>query len=383
MFTFPDFSGLDGPRSSLRSLWRPLLAALLGLLLCCASLADLWAAEAYPGVGRTATPKEISAWNIDVRPDFKGLPPGSGSVAKGTLVWEGKCAMCHGSFGESNQVFTPIIGGTTQQDILTGRVAALTGNTQPQRTTMMKLSQVSTLWDYINRAMPWNAPKTLTTEEVYAVTAYILNMAEVVPDDFVLSDKNIAEVQKRLPNRNGLQTNHGMWDVKGKPDVQNTACMRNCAATVNISSRLPEYARNAHGDIAEQNRIIGPVRGANTLVAALQEPLKGKAGKPAASPELVPVKAPPASSAAAIDGSALAKKYACMACHGVSNKVVGPAFRDVQKKYANGADTENLLSAKVKAGGQGAWGSIPMPANQQVPDADVKAIIKWIMAGAK
>ncbi|MES2071026.1 MAG: c-type cytochrome [Pseudomonadota bacterium] len=378
MSMFPDFSG------GLRALLRPLFAALLGLLLCCISL-SLWAADAYPGVGRTATPKEIAAWDIDVRPDFKGLPAGSGSVAKGMLVWEGKCAMCHGSFGESNQVFTPIIGGTTKQDIQTGRVAALTGNTQPQRTTMMKLSQVSTLWDYINRAMPWNAPKTLSTEEVYAVTAYILNMAEVVPDDYVLSEKNIAEVQKRLPNRNGLQTNHGMWDVKGKPDVRNTACMKDCSATVSIASRLPDYARNAHGDIAEQNRLIGPVRGANTLAAAPTEALKSKAGlvvAVASVPEQAPARPLPARPAV-IDAAALAKKYACMACHGVGNKIVGPAFRDVQKKYAGAADVENMLSAKVKAGGQGAWGSIPMPANQQVPDADIKLLVQWIMAGAK
>ncbi|WP_188567788.1 c-type cytochrome [Undibacterium terreum] len=367
-------------RSGLRAVLKPLCAALAGLLLCCISL-SLWAADSYPGIGRSATSKEIAAWDIDVRPDFKGLPPGSGSVAKGMLVWEGKCAMCHGSFGESNQVFTPIIGGTTRQDIQTGHVAALTGNTQPQRTTIMKLSQVSTLWDYINRAMPWNAPKTLSTEEVYAVTAYILNMAEIVPDDYVLSDKNIAEVQKRLPNRNGLQTRHGMWEVKGKPDTGNTACMKDCVKTVSISSRLPDYARNAHGDIAKQNRIIGPVRGADTLAAAPTEALKGKttlvlAAEPSA-------KSASASVAASADGLALAKKYACLACHGIGNKIVGPAFKDVQNKYAAANDVENRLAAKIKAGGQGAWGAIPMPPNQQVPDADIKAIVKWIMAGAK
>ena len=70
----------------------------------------------------------------------------------------------------------------------------------------MKVSSVSTLWDYINRAMPWNAPKSLSTEEVYAVTAYLLNLGGVLPDNFVLSDRNIAEVQQRLPNRNGMTT---------------------------------------------------------------------------------------------------------------------------------------------------------------------------------
>src|SRR5688572_5205867 len=96
-------------------------------------------ASKYPGVGRAATPAEIAAWDIDVRPDFKGLPPGSGSTMKGQQVWESKCASCHGTFGESNEVFTPIVGGTTAEDMRTGRVKALT-NREVQRTTFMKLS---------------------------------------------------------------------------------------------------------------------------------------------------------------------------------------------------------------------------------------------------
>ena len=154
----------------------------------------------FPGIGRAATAKEVTAWDIDVRPDFKGLPAGSGSVEKGMEVWEGKCASCHGVFGESNEVFSPLIGGTTKEDVKSGRVARLTDAGFPGRTTMMKLSSVGTLWDYINRAMPWNAPKSLSTEEVYAVTAYLLNLGGVLADDFVLSDKNIAQVVRRMSN---------------------------------------------------------------------------------------------------------------------------------------------------------------------------------------
>jgi cytochrome c len=76
-------------------------------------------------------PAEIHAWDIDVRPDFKGLRPGSGSVAQGEEVWEAKCASCHGSFGESNEVHTPLIGGTTKDDIKTGRVASLAKGDAP------------------------------------------------------------------------------------------------------------------------------------------------------------------------------------------------------------------------------------------------------------
>src|SRR5690348_7640645 len=93
----------------------------------------------FPGIGRPATPAEIKAWDIDVRPDFMGLPPGSGSVERGQKVWDDKCASCHGTFGESNEVLTPLVGGTTAADIKAGRVGTLvTGDVA--RTTLMKLS---------------------------------------------------------------------------------------------------------------------------------------------------------------------------------------------------------------------------------------------------
>src|SRR6185503_20856554 len=99
-------------------------------------LASLPSYPQYPGIGRPATPAEIRAWDIDVRPDFKGLPPGSGSVAQGEKVWDAKCTSCHGTFGESNEVFTPLVGGTTAEDIKAGRVKSLvTGDTG--RTTLM------------------------------------------------------------------------------------------------------------------------------------------------------------------------------------------------------------------------------------------------------
>ncbi|NDC44685.1 MAG: hypothetical protein EBZ55_01175 [Actinobacteria bacterium] len=75
--------------------------------------AQATAADKYPGVGRAATPAEIQAWDIDVRPDFKGLPKGSGSVEQGQVIWENKCASCHGTFGESNKFFSPLVGGVT------------------------------------------------------------------------------------------------------------------------------------------------------------------------------------------------------------------------------------------------------------------------------
>lgn len=229
----------------------------------------------YKGVGRPATAAEVKAWDIDVRPDFKGLPAGSGKVADGNDLFENKCASCHGSFGESNEVFTPLIGGTTRDDIKAGRVGGYLTDSIPQRTTFTKVATISTLWDYIYRAMPWTEPKSLKPDEVYAILAYFLNLAEIVPEDFVLSDKNIAEVQKLMPNRNGMTTDHGLWPGApaarggigngGRPDVRNVACMKDCKKEVKVGSVLPGYARTAHGNLEEQNRTFGPVRGVRTV----------------------------------------------------------------------------------------------------------------------
>jgi S-disulfanyl-L-cysteine oxidoreductase SoxD len=327
------------------------------------------ASPVFPSLGRPATPAEIKAWDIDVRPDFKGLPAGSGSVKRGQEVWEAKCESCHGVFGESNEVFTPIAGGTTKADMKSGRVAGMAlgaKNAAAQRTTLMKLSELSTLWDYINRAMPWNNPKTLTTEDVYAVTAYVLHLGDIVAADFVLSDKNIREVQKTLPNRDGKTRSHGMWAVGDKSDVQGDKCVSNCAKTVTINSSLPDYARNAHGNLADQHRLIGAARGVNTSGA-----LATSGSAPVATP----------STASNTDPLKLAQQHACTACHGIANKMLGPSLTDIHKKYTDSPNVVAMLAAKIKAGGSGVWGAIPMPAQAHVPDADIAAIAAWLAAG--
>ena len=323
-------------------------------LLAIVGVVSVQAQDKYPGIGRTATPAEINAWDIDVRPDFTGLPPGSGSVAKGQEVWEAKCASCHGTFGESNEVFSPLVGGTTVEDIRSGRVKALQ---EPlPRTTMMKVSSISTLWDYINRAMPWNAPKSLSTDEVYAALAYLLNLADIVPADFILTDKTIRDVQERLPNRNGKVKYEGLWDIRGKGDVQNVACMKDCKIEIGLSSTLPEFARGAHGNLADQQRSIGPARGSNTV-----KPLKS---------------ADPAESL--LD---LARKSNCLACHQLDKKLVGPSFLEVGAKYQADASAETRLSEIVRKGGSGVWGAIPMPPNA-IRDEDIRALVRWILSGA-
>lgn len=234
------------------------------LLLAALLPAGLAHADKFPRIGRTATPAEIAAWDIDVRPDFKGLPAGAGTVAAGEKIWIAKCVSCHGEFGESPAVFPPLIGGTTKADIERGRVAGLTAATENAKTTMMKLATVSTLWDYIYRAMPFDAPKSLKPDEVYAVTAFLLNLADVVPADFTLSDRTIADVQARMPNRFGNTMQHGMLDVNGKPDVSGDGCMSNCPANPASLVVLPPSVNGLNGNLADQNRTYGAIRGIDT-----------------------------------------------------------------------------------------------------------------------
>lgn len=316
----------------------------------------------WQNIGRAATVNEIKAWDIDVRPDFKGLPNGSGSVAKGELVWEAKCVSCHGTFGESSETFAPMVGGTSKADIISGNAANLLRADYPQRTSLMKLSTLSTLWDYINRAMPWNAPKSLSVEEVYAVTAYILHLGDILPANFVLSNANIAQVQGMLPNRNGMTNIHGMGSVDGKPDVQGSPCMSNCKAYTETSS-LPAYALDAHGNLVEQSRLVGPSRGMKTVTAS----------KPAS------VSASEAKAGSELTAEKLAKDANCFACHALSSKVLGPSFKEVSAKYRGSATNAAIIQARIKNGAVGIWGAIPMPAHPQVSDDSLKQIVEWVL----
>ena len=337
-------------------------------------------AQALPGLGRPATPKEVAAWDIDVRPDFKGLPKGAGTVAQGQDIWEAKCASCHGVFGESNEVFSPLIGGTTAKDIASGRVARLTDESFPGRTTLMKVPTVSTLWDYINRAMPWNAPKSLKVDEVYAVTAFMLNLGGIVPDDFTLSDQNIRDVQNRMPNRKGMTTDHALWPGKGlssgRLDVKALACMSNCTTEPAVASILPEHARNAHGNLAEQNRLVGAQRGADTT-----RPLgAGPDAKLPAPPTRATAQLSAAPAGPDIQG--LLAKNTCTACHAMDRRLVGPSLKDVSDKYASRADTVAYLAQRIKNGSSGVWGQIPMP-SQAISTQDAQTLAQWIAQGAK
>ncbi len=177
----------------------------------------------YYGYGQVATPEQIAGWDIDVRPDGKGLPPGSGSVEDGEYLYEEKCAECHGSFGE----------GVGKYPVLAGGEGSLRDD-RPQKTVGSYWKYTSTLWDYIHRAMPFPQPESLPDDEVYAITAYVLYLNDLVEDDFVLTQDNLASIH--LPNE-------GNFILDDRPDVKNKRCMKKCrkASDIKITSEAPAY----------------------------------------------------------------------------------------------------------------------------------------------
>lgn len=338
--------------------------ALLALILVAAALPAFAQSTGRYGIGRAPTADEIAAWDIDLRPDGHGVKKGAGTVEQGQRIYDEQCASCHGTFGENNR-YMAVAGGVRKEDLRTGRASALKDATAI-RTLGTKLNYATTLWDYIYRAMPWTAPQSLSVDQTYAVTAYVLYLNEIVPLDFELNPSTLLSLQ--MPNRNGLTREHGLIRVDGKPDAQGSSCMKDCVKEVTIASDLPQFARNQGGNVAEQLRALGPVRGIDTS--------RYDANTKVPPPDVAPASA----SLRAID---LLARNACTACHGMTNKIVGPGFAEIAQKYQGRNDAQSYLSKRIKEGGQGVWGTIPMPPQAGLKDADANAIAQWIASGAK
>ncbi|MEO7336182.1 MAG: c-type cytochrome, partial [Caldimonas sp.] len=151
-----------------------------------------------------------------------------------------------------------------------------------------------------------------------------------------------------------------------------------------LASTLPDASRNSHGNIAEQVRPFGEARGTDTRVPS--GPRAGTA-TPAAGATIAAaataVAAAPAGAAADAHAVDLLKANSCTACHGMTNKIVGPAFQDVASRYAGRADAVDTLAARIRSGGQGAWGTVAMPEQAQLGADDARAIAAWLVKGAK
>jgi mono/diheme cytochrome c family protein len=172
--------------------------------LVCATAAQ---AQSPYGIGRAATPAEIAGWNIDIDRYGNNLPPGSGNVSHGREVFDQQCAACHGAKGEGG-IGDQLVGGQ-------GTLATQ----KPLRTVGSYWPYAPTLFDYIRRAMPQNAPQSLSNDDVYAVSAYILNINGLLSADATLDARRLGAI--RMPNRK-------MFVDDPRPDVKNPACMTGC-----------------------------------------------------------------------------------------------------------------------------------------------------------
>jgi len=201
--------------SSLRKSGAALLAAALLLV---AGVTGVAAGERY-GFGQPATQEQIAGWDIDVRPDGQGLPEGHGTAEQGEVVFLERCAVCHGEFGEAFGRFPPLLGGF-----------GTLGSNDPVKTVGSYWPYASTLWDYIYRAMPFGDAQSLSADEVYALTAFLLYINDVVAQDFVLDRETLPAVE--MPNRDGF------FDPDPRPDVPlGEPCMTDCKPSAEIASR--------------------------------------------------------------------------------------------------------------------------------------------------
>jgi mono/diheme cytochrome c family protein len=175
------------------------------------------------GLGRAATPEEITAWDTDVRPDGRGLPVGKGTVKQGDDLFQEKCASCHGEFGQ----------GVGRWPVLAGGAGTLKAD-RPDKTVGSFWPDLSTVFDYIKRAMPYGNAQSLTNDEVYALTAYILSMNDVVKDEnFELNEKNFTTI--KMPNAAAFFEDDR--ETSEKQFWNKNPCMKDCRPAPKVTGR--------------------------------------------------------------------------------------------------------------------------------------------------
>jgi len=301
------------------------------------------------GLGRAALPEEVAAWDIDVRPDGQGLPEGSGDVWTGEEVFIDNCAVCHGDFAE----------GVDRWPGLAGGLGSLTHD-RPHKTVGSYWPYLSTVYDYINRAMPYGYAQSLEPDQIYAITAYLLYSNGIVEDDFVLSNENFTEV--RLPNEENF-----FLDDRAEtelPAFTRAPCMVDCKDSVEVTMRAmvldvtPQTEGSATTAAALDLEGVGgaaaePAEASGEEVAAVAQPeADGGAPEVQAEPE-----AAAGVVAAALDPELLAQGERafgqCKACHMIGENAanrVGPHLNDVFGRTAGTIEGFRYSRQMVEAG---------------------------------
>jgi mono/diheme cytochrome c family protein len=160
------------------------VAAVLALVTNTAAVAQT------PGLGMAVSEDDIATWDITTFPSGANMPPGRGTAAEGASIYAEKCALCHGANGEGG-IAAPVVGGDP-----------LTNGIDTRKTIKNFWASATTLFDFIRRAMPWQAPRTLTDDEVYALSAYLLAVNDIIDEDDVMNAETLPAVA--MPNRDGF-----------------------------------------------------------------------------------------------------------------------------------------------------------------------------------
>ncbi|MFN3723190.1 MAG: c-type cytochrome [Paracoccaceae bacterium] len=282
------------------------------------------------GLGRTALPEEIAAWDVAVLPDGTGLPVGSGDVETGEEVFGTACASCHGDFAEGLDSWPVLAGGT----------GSLT-DARPVKTVGSYWPYLSTVFDYVHRSMPFGSAQTLSADDTYAITAFLLYSNGIVEDDFVLTNENFTEIV--MPNADGFyaddrpQTEYTVFS--GEP------CMQNClSGTPQVTKRAIELKvtpTDENGKPAGTLPVLTADAGGASVMpasteAAAEVPAEAVAEAEAAPETIMTAAADPALIAA---GQTVFRK--CSACHKVGDgakNAVGPTLNDIVDNSAGKVD---------------------------------------------
>ncbi len=318
--------------------------------LCLTAILAGPAAAEQLGLGHSVSPEEIAIWDIDVRPDGLGLPEGRGTVEQGEAVFAGKCASCHGDFGEA-------VG---RWPVLAGGQGSLT-DARPVKTIGSYWPYLSTVFDYVNRAMPFGEAQSLSADEVYGITAYLLYLNDEVEDDFELTSDNF--VGTRLPNEAAFKPDD-------RPETElavftGDACMENCKDSVEITMRAAVL------DVTPEE------------TAAKAAEAETSSANPEAAPQDAPAEAVVDAEMVA-EGAKVFKK--CKACHqlgeGAKNRV-GPILTGIVDAPAGAVDGFKYSSALKKAAGAGlVWTDAELAAFLTKPKAYLKGT-KMSFAGLR
>jgi cytochrome c len=319
--------------------------------------------------GRTPTANEIKAWDVDARPDGTGLPEGEGSVELGDELFEAQCAVCHGEFGGGGKGYPQLAGGNQDKDE-NGVVKTLKnqrgyGKTDaPKRTVGTYWPVATTLFTYIRDAMPYAHPKSLTDDETYAITAYILAQNEIeidgeeMDDEYVLNKEKLMKVV--LANRNGFYPN--IDGAKAQEDIR--AFFADRAKNIGMGTRCMKDCKDPGG-------LDGKTEAG---VVKIKYEMKDVVPPYAYAKDL-----PPETDAGSVSKGEKLYDASCKLCHG--NDTMGApkvgdasAWSAVMKK-----GMDKVLVNAIK--GTGAMP--PKGGNMDLSDADIKEIVEYMIGASK